>query len=46
MLLEHGANVGAKDNEGETAFQMASESAVGRDEIMKLLLEHGATAER
>ena len=44
MLLEHGANVGAKDNEGETAFQMAS--AVGYDEMMKLLLEHGATAER
>ena len=44
VLLEHGANVGAKDNEGETAFQMAS--AVGYDEMMKLLLEHGATAER
>ena len=38
VLLEHGANVGAEDNEGRTAFQIAS--AKGYDKIMKLLSEH------
>jgi ankyrin repeat protein len=37
VLLEYGANVGAKDNEGRTAFQIAS--AGRNDEIMKLLSE-------
>jgi ankyrin repeat protein len=40
LLLEHGANIGAEDDGGETAFQVAS--AVGDDETMKLLLEHDA----
>jgi ankyrin repeat protein len=41
VLLEHGVNVGAVDNEARTPFQFAS--ARGDDEIMKLLLsEHGA----
>ena len=42
VLLEHGANVDAEEGKGRTAFQIAS-SIGGRDEIMKLLLEHGAT---
>ncbi len=40
VLLEHGANVGAKDWQGRTPLQIASER--GYDEIMKLLSEHGA----
>ncbi|KAF8473034.1 hypothetical protein DFH94DRAFT_765466 [Russula ochroleuca] len=40
VLLEHGANVGAEDNQGKTPFQIAS--ANGEDEIMKQLSEHGA----
>ena len=40
VLLEHSANVGAKDWQGRTPLQIASEK--GYDEIMKLLSEHGA----
>ncbi|KAF8476561.1 hypothetical protein DFH94DRAFT_756372, partial [Russula ochroleuca] len=40
MLLERGANVGVEDNKGRTPFRMASTQ--GKDETMKLLLEHGA----
>ncbi|KAF8473036.1 hypothetical protein DFH94DRAFT_765487 [Russula ochroleuca] len=36
-LLEHGANTGAKDNQGYTPFHIAS--ANGDDEVMKLLSE-------
>jgi len=45
VLLEHGADIKAEDNDGRTALQVAErdEAGVGnRDEIMKLLLEHGA----
>jgi len=38
VLLEHGAIVGAKDNGGVTALQVAS-----NDMIKKLLIEHGAS---
>ena len=40
LLLSYGAKVDEKNEEGKTAFQVASES--GYDEITKLLLEHGA----
>ena len=40
VLLEHGGNVGAEDSDGRTPYQIAS--AEGYDEVMKLLLEHGA----
>ena len=40
LLLEHGANVEAKDDVGRTAFQVAS--AKGHEEVAKLLSEHGA----
>ena len=40
VLLEHGANVDAEDDEGRTPFQIAS--ARRGDKTMKLLLEHGA----
>ena len=42
VLLEHGANVGAEDNQGRTAFQLAS--ANGNDEMMELLSEYPAKA--
>ena len=41
LLLEHGANIHSKDNEDRTALQLAL--ANGRDEIARLLSEHGAT---
>ena len=40
VLLEHGANVGAEDNYGRTAFKIASTH--GHGEIIELLSEHGA----
>ena len=42
VLLEHGANVGAEDNQGtgRTAFQIASTNGYG--EFIELLSEHGA----
>ena len=40
MLLEHGADVEVKANDGKTALQRAAEK--GRDEVVKLLREHGA----
>ena len=39
VLVEHGANLGAQDEEGRTAFQIAS--AKGHNEMMRLLSEHG-----
>ena len=42
LLLEHGADVEAKDNDGKTALQVAAASDRGHDEVMKLLREHGA----
>ena len=40
VLLEHGADVEAKRNDGKTALQLAADE--GYDEIVKLLREHGA----
>jgi ankyrin repeat protein len=40
LLLEHGADVEAKDNDGETALQVAAYK--GHDEVVELLREHGA----
>jgi len=40
VLLEHGADVEAKGNDGETALQIAAER--GHDEVVELLREHGA----
>ena len=44
LLLSYGAMVDAKDKTGRTPFQVAASLAVSgeHDEIMKLLLEHGA----
>jgi len=39
VLLEHGASVIEKDEEGRTAFQVALKE--GKHEFMKLLSEHG-----
>jgi ankyrin repeat protein len=41
LLLESGADVKAKNNRGETALQLA-ERGRGKDEVVKLLLEHEA----
>lgn len=38
LLLEHGANVWEKDDEGRTSLDVASGEQ--REEIIKLLLEH------
>ena len=40
LLLKHGANIDAKDNVDRTSLQLAL--ANGRDEIARLLSEHGA----
>ena len=40
VLLEHGADVEVKRNDGMTAFQEAA--LAGRDKVVKLLREHGA----
>ena len=40
LLLEHGANVDAKDNDRETALQVAARH--GHDEVVELLRKHGA----
>jgi hypothetical protein len=44
MLLEKGADVNEKSNDGDTALMVASTE--GHTEIMKLLLRHGATIPR
>jgi ankyrin repeat protein len=41
LLIEHGASVEAKDSGGETALEIASRGR--HDEIVKLLIEHGAS---
>jgi ankyrin repeat protein len=38
VLLEHGADIGAKDDKGRTPFQVAEEGK--GDKIMELLSEH------
>ena len=40
LLLEQGADLGAEDNQGRTAYQFALDG--GHDEIAQLLLMHGA----
>jgi len=40
LLLEHGADVEAMDNNGKTALQKAADR--GYDEIVELLQQHGA----
>jgi ankyrin repeat protein len=40
LLLERGADVEAKDNNGKNSLQEAAR--YGHDEVVKLLLEHGA----
>ncbi|KAI0281936.1 ankyrin repeat protein, partial [Russula aff. rugulosa BPL654] len=45
VLLEHGANVEVKDNEGRTPLDIASGVLRGQHEIVKLLLEHNARRE-
>jgi len=40
LLLERGADVEAKKNDGKTALQYAAQE--GHDEIVKLLREHGS----
>ena len=40
MLLEHGADVEVKGNDGMTALQGAAEE--GHDKVVELLREHGA----
>jgi ankyrin repeat protein len=40
FLLECGSDVHALNDEGQTPFQVASEN--GHNEVMRLLLEHGA----
>jgi ankyrin repeat protein len=43
VLLEHGANIGAKSNEGRTPLHFAVVNQVGpRIEVVRVLLEHGA----
>ena len=37
LLIDHGADIDLKDNEGRTAFDVAS-----TEEISKLLSDHGA----
>jgi ankyrin repeat protein len=39
LLLEHGADVEAKDNNSKTALRVAASRS--RDEVVKLLREHG-----
>jgi ankyrin repeat protein len=42
LLLSYGAKVDEKDREGKTPFQWAGTEPLGRDEMRKLLVEHGA----
>jgi len=41
LLLKHGANIDAKDNQGRTALELALDH--GHDEMARFLSEHGAT---
>ena len=44
LLLQYGADIHARDDEGQTPFMGAMEA--GRENIMQLLLEHGAEDHR
>jgi ankyrin repeat protein len=43
LLIEHGADVDAKDSSGRTPLQIASH--IGRDEMVKLLSQYDAKGE-
>ena len=43
VLLEHGANIEAKDHEGSTALMKAAER--GHTSIVQVLLEYGANVD-
>ena len=40
ILLEHGANINATNNNGATSLMLASQ--IGHNETIALLLKHGA----
>ena len=44
LLLRYSSDIHARDNEGRTPFMIATEG--GKDDIMRLLLEHGAEDHR
>jgi ankyrin repeat protein len=44
LLIQRSSDVHARDDEGLTPFQLAS--ANGYDDVMQLLLEHGAEDHR
>jgi ankyrin repeat protein len=50
LLLQHNADIHARDDKGRTPFQAASKSAIvsfkERQDIMQLLLQHGAEDHR
>ena len=43
VLIDYGADVNAEDNDGWTPLWLASRPGSDSDEVVKLLLEHGAT---
>jgi ankyrin repeat protein len=41
-LLEHGAKINARNNEGDTTLMIASEGGVTKRRIVAILIQHGA----